>query len=165
MIGQIDVPEEKKRHPRWTLHHNRGVPHILPDSLELVSFAPFPSCVFFPPAHLLVLLGNKTRQEALIGDAFLSCGCLSYYGPFTGSYRDELVSSWMERVKTEGIPCGSDGGKGGGGGNNDFSLIDTLGDPVEIRGWQNYALPTDKVMSNLSYRIGKNACFSAIFSF
>ncbi|CAN0004606.1 unnamed protein product, partial [Sphacelaria rigidula] len=41
------------------------------------------------------------QKEALIGDAFLSCGCLSYYGPFTGSYRDELVSSWMERVKTE----------------------------------------------------------------
>lgn len=85
----------------------------------------------------------------LIGDAFLSCGCLSYYGPFTGGYRDDLVASWMKRVRQEGIPCsgggGGDGDEEGGGGGDGFSLIGTLGDPVEIRGWQNCALPTDKV--------------------
>lgn len=93
---------------------------------------------------------------ALIGDAFLSCGCLSYYGPFTGSYRDDLVATWVGRIREEGIPCSEDGA---GGGESDeaeergvasdsgpgFSLIETLGDPVEIRGWQNWALPTDKV--------------------
>lgn len=90
----------------------------------------------------------------LIGDAFLSCGCLSYYGPFTGGYRDDLVATWMKRVKQEGIPCsaGGDGDDetgdgGGGGGVGGFSLIGTLGDPVEIRGWQNCALPTDKVIA------------------
>ena len=96
----------------------------------------------------------------LIGDAFLSCGCLSYYGPFTGGYRDDLVASWTRRVREEGIPCSGGGGtsprgegegetenadEGGGGGGRGFSLIGTLGDPVEIRGWQNCALPTDKV--------------------
>ena len=96
-------------------------------------------------------------QVDLIGDAFLSCGCLSYYGPFTGSYRDDLVACWMRRVREEGIPCSDGGGGdrgdeededgdgGGGGGGRGFSLIGTLGDPVEIRGWQNCALPTDKV--------------------
>lgn len=44
----------------------------------------------------------------------------------------------------EGIPCSD-----GGGSSNGFSLIDTLGDPVEIRGWQNCALPTDKVTCGL----------------
>ena len=83
------------------------------------------------------------KKVALIGDAFLSCGCLSYYGPFTGSYRDDLVTSWVEGVREEGIPS-SDGGSGETDGAG-FSLIGTLGDPVEIRGWQNWALPTDKV--------------------
>lgn len=94
----------------------------------------------------------------LIGDAFLSCGCLSYYGPFTGGYRDDLVASWMNRVRQEGIPCSDSGGSGGdgdeeggrGGGGDGFSLIGTLGDPVEIRGWQNCALPTDKVIGWLA---------------
>ncbi|CAN0524952.1 unnamed protein product, partial [Laminaria digitata] len=78
-------------------------------------------------------------QVDLIGDAFLACGCLSYYGPFTGGYRDDLVACWMRRVREEGIPCSDGGG---------FSLIGTLGDPVEIRGWQNCALPTDKVSTD-----------------
>lgn len=82
------------------------------------------------------------EQVALIGDAFLSCGCLSYYGPFTGAYRDDLVAFWTEKVREEGIPCS---GAEGSSNNSGFSLIDTLGDPVEIRGWQNCALPTDKV--------------------
>lgn len=101
------------------------------------------------------LLGY-VRKVDLIGDAFLSCGCLSYYGPFTGGYRDDLVATWMKRVRQEGIPCsgggggvegeGEEGDEGDeGGGASGFSLIDTLGDPVEIRGWQNCALPTDKV--------------------
>lgn len=59
----------------------------------------------------------------------------------------------MKRVKQEGIPCSGGGDSSGGdgddetgdGGGGGFSLIGTLGDPVEIRGWQNCALPTDKV--------------------
>lgn len=63
----------------------------------------------------------------------------------------------MRRVRQEGIPCSDGGGSGdgdedeegeegrGGGSGVGFSLIGTLGDPVEIRGWQNCALPTDKV--------------------
>ncbi|CAB1118301.1 unnamed protein product [Ectocarpus sp. CCAP 1310/34] len=113
-------------------------------------------------------LENLGKQKVdLIGDAFLSCGCLSYYGPFTGGYRDDLVATWMKRVKQEGIPCsgggdstGGDGddetGDGGGGdGVGGFSLIGTLGDPVEIRGWQNCALPTDKVSTDSAILVAK----------
>ncbi|CAM9811362.1 unnamed protein product, partial [Ectocarpus sp. 12 AP-2014] len=107
------------------------------------------------------------QKVDLIGDAFLSCGCLSYYGPFTGGYRDDLVATWMKRVKEEGIPCsgggdsaGGDGDDetgdgGGGGGVGGFSLIGTLGDPVEIRGWQNCALPTDKVSTDSAILVAK----------
>lgn len=63
----------------------------------------------------------------------------------------------MQRVRQEGIPCSDGGGNGDGDEEGEgegehggvsavgFSLIGTLGDPVEIRGWQNCALPTDKV--------------------
>ncbi|CAM9277540.1 unnamed protein product [Ascophyllum nodosum] len=95
------------------------------------------------------------QKVALIGDAFLSCGCLSYYGPFTGSYRDDLVTSWVERVREEGIPS-SDGGSGETDGAG-FSLIGTLGDPVEIRGWQNWALPTDKVSTDSAILVTKGS--------
>jgi hypothetical protein len=30
--------------------------------------------------------------EKLIGDVFISAACISYYGPFTGTYRTEMVS-------------------------------------------------------------------------
>ena len=66
----------------------------------------------------------------LIGDAFLSCACISYYGPFTGTYRDALVSKWVDRCLSTGIPT-----------SEAYALAKTLGDPVEIRDWQNFTLP------------------------
>lgn len=32
--------------------------------------------------------------ERLVGDVFLSCACISYYGAFTGDYRAKLVTLW-----------------------------------------------------------------------
>jgi len=29
--------------------------------------------------------------ELLVGDVFISCACISYFGAFTGQYRDLLV--------------------------------------------------------------------------
>jgi len=34
--------------------------------------------------------------ERLVGNVFLSCACISYFGPFTGTYRVEMVSDWVE---------------------------------------------------------------------
>ena len=34
--------------------------------------------------------------ERLVGNVFLSCACISYFGPFTGTYRVEMVSAWVE---------------------------------------------------------------------
>jgi hypothetical protein len=36
---------------------------------------------------------------ALVGDVLLSAGCISYYGPFTGSYREVCVRSLLDQVK------------------------------------------------------------------
>merc|ERR1719440_1172553 len=83
----------------------------------------------------LVTLG-KQRMD-LIGDAILACACISYYGPFTGLYRNELVARWTDFCKDQGIPC-----------SDDPTLAKTLGDPVRIREWQGFKLPSDDLSTN-----------------
>lgn len=34
--------------------------------------------------------------ERLVGNVFLSCACISYFGPFTGTYRVKMVSDWVD---------------------------------------------------------------------
>jgi dynein heavy chain len=34
--------------------------------------------------------------ERLVGNVFLSCACISYFGPFTGTYREKMVTDWVE---------------------------------------------------------------------
>ena len=43
--------------------------------------------------------------KALVGDTFLAAACVSYYGAFTGSFRDELVTSWHAKILELGLPC------------------------------------------------------------
>eukprot|EP01038_Epipyxis_sp_PR26KG_P006339 gene6339-8727_t len=80
----------------------------------------------------------------LIGDCFLSCACISYYGGFTGVYRDQLVEQWLEQANILSIPASAK-----------FSLSSTLGDPVVIREWQNQGLPTDPVSVNNGILVDK----------
>jgi dynein heavy chain len=70
----------------------------------------------------------------LVGDAFLSAACISYFGPFTGEYREALVSQWLHGCGEKQIPVSAR-----------FSLANTLGDPVIIREWNLNGLPTDSV--------------------
>jgi dynein heavy chain len=80
----------------------------------------------------------------LIGDCFLACACISYYGGFTGDFRDELVSEWLKKAREIEIPVSSE-----------FRLEKTLGDPVQIREWQNQGLPTDLVSISNSILVDK----------
>lgn len=34
--------------------------------------------------------------ERLVGNIFLSCACISYFGAFTGIFREEMVAKWVE---------------------------------------------------------------------
>ena len=85
-----------------------------------------------------------TEKINLIGDCFLSCACISYYGAFTGVYRDELCDTWLYRANTLGIPV-----------SQKFSLAYTLGDPVKIKQWQTQGLPTDSVSVNNAILVDK----------
>jgi hypothetical protein len=39
----------------------------------------------------------------LSGDVFLSAACVSYYGAFTGEYRQELQAKWFDFVNLKPI--------------------------------------------------------------
>jgi dynein heavy chain len=84
--------------------------------------------------NIVILAAEKTN---MIGDCFLSCACISYYGGFTGTYRDDLVAKWLAQAGQLSIPA-----------SPGYSLTRTLGDPVVIREWQNQGLPTDPVSVN-----------------
>mgnify|MGYP003960777073 FL=1 len=42
--------------------------------------------------------------DTLIGDMFLSAGSVSYVGPFTGVYRERIVSFWLNKCAQLNIP-------------------------------------------------------------
>jgi len=35
----------------------------------------------------------------ILGDSFVACACINYYGPFTGDYRKRLVATWLEKCE------------------------------------------------------------------
>jgi len=51
-------------------------------------------------------LGQK--QELLTGDCLVASGCVSYLGPFTSSYRHELIKSWSKKIAELGIKITKD---------------------------------------------------------
>lgn len=72
----------------------------------------------------------------LVGNVFLSCACISYFGAFTGTYRKMLTDEWTEMAIEKEIPC-----------SPTFTLSGIMGDPVVIRGWNIEGLPTDNTSS------------------
>uniref|UniRef100_A0A8C4XVJ4 Dynein axonemal heavy chain 3 n=1 Tax=Falco tinnunculus TaxID=100819 RepID=A0A8C4XVJ4_FALTI len=72
------------------------------------------------------------RYVDLIGDVLLSSGTVAYLGAFTVDYRLKCQKQWQVVCREKNIPCSSD-----------FSLTNTLGDPVKIRAWQIAGLPVD----------------------
>jgi dynein heavy chain len=68
----------------------------------------------------------------LVGNVFLSCACISYFGGFTGTYRKDLTENWNAICQEKKIPC-----------SETFSLVRVMGDAVTIRGWCIDGLPTD----------------------
>uniref|UniRef100_A0A8C3V3B4 Dynein axonemal heavy chain 3 n=1 Tax=Catharus ustulatus TaxID=91951 RepID=A0A8C3V3B4_CATUS len=72
------------------------------------------------------------RYIDLVGDVLLSSGTVAYLGAFTVDYRLKCQKQWQDLCIEKNIPCSSD-----------FSLSNTLGDPVKIRAWQIAGLPVD----------------------
>ena len=87
--------------------------------------------------------GEKTRWEAssarlsaqkaaLVGNAMLCGGALAYLGPFTAQFRSAIAEGWVTRCVELSLPVSSN-----------FSLEETLADPVAVREWRVCGLPAD----------------------
>lgn len=78
----------------------------------------------------VAILDGRIRQ--LVGDVFVAAACISYYGPFTGVFREKLVAKWVEQCKALEIPV-----------SEKFDLAEVMGDPMEIQNWNMNSLPSD----------------------
>lgn len=74
----------------------------------------------------------ETKRGDLIGNTFLCSACVAYLGAFTRTYRVELVQSWIKECKSRGIQI-----------SEEFSVAGVLSDPVQVRDWNIWGLPTD----------------------
>eukprot|EP00210_Caulerpa_lentillifera_P003766 g3598.t1 len=81
---------------------------------------------------------ERIQQDTtlLTGDVFLSSACISYFGAFTGQYREDLLKQWTGFCKDMGIRI-----------SVDFCLQKILSSAIEIREWNLCGLPTDEVSS------------------
>lgn len=90
------------------------------------------------------LSGERVRWEASIarfnvdlvsvpGDSLIAAAFLSYAGPFDTTYRTELVSGWLARVKEQSVPA-----------SDDFNFANFLADPSDVRDWNIQGLPSDQ---------------------
>ncbi|KAJ3238670.1 Dynein heavy chain 3, axonemal [Chytriomyces hyalinus] len=73
----------------------------------------------------------------LTGDVLLSSAVIAYLGAFTSAYRQICLSEWNEKCLAYKIPC-----------SGNFSLVSTLGDPIQLRAWNLAGLPNDSFSSD-----------------
>jgi dynein heavy chain len=76
---------------------------------------------------LTVQYGNIT------GDIVLSSGLIAYMGCFVKSYREDAIHAWSDILRSKNITCA-----------DTFSIVETLGKPVQIRQWNIEKLPNDQ---------------------
>jgi dynein heavy chain len=83
-------------------------------------------------------VGTLTQEIVeLTGDVFMAASSIAYYGPFTGTYRNELVQQWTQGCHDNNIPCGEA-----------FNLSSKMGNPLVMREWAIQGLPSDSVSLN-----------------
>ncbi len=68
----------------------------------------------------------------ITGDVLLSSAVVAYLGAFTAAFRQDCIGDWCKFVESKGISR-----------SETYSLERTLGDPVKIRSWNIFGLPSD----------------------
>ncbi|KEG14779.1 putative dynein heavy chain [Trypanosoma grayi] len=74
----------------------------------------------------------RARLEQLPLQSFMASACVAYFGAFTPLFRKRLVRLWLDKLTEHNLDAG------------DFTLRDTLGDPMDILTWQINGLPADE---------------------
>lgn len=72
------------------------------------------------------------RYYKLTGDILIGSGIVAYLGVFTTQYRQQQTENWVQICTDLEIVC-----------TKDYQLTQILGDPVLIRSWNIFGLPTD----------------------
>ncbi|KAJ1636012.1 dynein heavy chain [Pavlovales sp. CCMP2436] len=75
-------------------------------------------------------LGPKFTN--LTGDVLVSSGTIAYLGPFTLVYRQRVTEAWIRACTEMHIPR-----------SEKFIFQDTLGEPIKVRLWNAFGLPSD----------------------
>jgi dynein heavy chain len=81
-------------------------------------------------AEMAESLGS--RYYNLTGDILISAGIIAYLGIFTTSYRHKQIEKWTTICTDLNIVC-----------TRNFQLSLIMGEPVMIRTWNLFGLPTD----------------------
>ncbi len=74
----------------------------------------------------------------ITGDVLLSSAVVAYLGAFTAAFRQDCIVDWCKFVQSKGISR-----------SESYSLEKTLGDPVKIRSWNIFGLPSDTFSTGL----------------
>ncbi|XP_052130991.1 dynein axonemal heavy chain 6 [Frankliniella occidentalis] len=72
--------------------------------------------------------------QNMTGNVLVAAAYLSYLGAFTAIYRRDLIRIWLQRCIKLSIPASAT-----------FDLISVLADPYDIRMWNSFGLPRDKI--------------------
>nr|XP_012148645.1 PREDICTED: dynein heavy chain 7, axonemal [Megachile rotundata] len=72
------------------------------------------------------------RYYTLTGDILIGSGIVAYLGVFTSQYRQQQIENWVQICTDLDVFC-----------TQDYQLTQVLGDPVLIRSWNIFGLPTD----------------------
>ncbi|KAG7211512.1 hypothetical protein KM043_010780 [Ampulex compressa] len=81
-----------------------------------------------------LMVGFDKEIVSLTGDTLVAAGALAYLGAFTNTYREKLIEAWLSNCRESGIETTSN-----------YNLTTILADAYEIRLWNTYGLPRDRV--------------------
>jgi dynein heavy chain, axonemal len=73
-------------------------------------------------------------SENILGDVIIAAGTISYLGPFTANYRQNLVKQWQDAMVGLNMPHAVNS-----------NIESTLANPVELRSWRICSLPSDSL--------------------
>ena len=75
----------------------------------------------------------KIDAGVLVGDCLFAAAFVTYSGPFTAQFRNELVTAFQKNITENGIPM-----------TPGIDVLKVLVDPATIAGWVGEGLPSDR---------------------
>ncbi|CAB0031813.1 unnamed protein product [Trichogramma brassicae] len=76
----------------------------------------------------------EKQMACIAGDTLVAAGGLAYLGAFTSFYRELLLTTWLENCEKLEIVT-----------TPNFSIVNVLADPYDVRVWNSFGLPRDQV--------------------